>query len=80
MKPGDKVKCTADTFIFGRDVPKEYNSISLPKRMVEYTVREVVDTPFGRGIRLEEIKNPEIYHDKGGWQEPIFGTNRFDPA
>ena len=40
-------------------------------------MREVVETDYGDGLRLKEIVNKKIYHDKGGLQEPIFGVNRF---
>jgi hypothetical protein len=74
---GQKVKCIADKFDFGKYVPDEYHSIILPKKGETYTIRRVVITDFGIGLLLEEIENPEIYHVIGGNREPIFGSNRF---
>lgn len=80
MKKGDKVICIADKVIFDKHTPREYRSIELPKKRKLYTIREVVKNDYGTGIRLEEIKNPKIYHDQGGLQEPMFSTARFELA
>ena len=75
---GQKVRCIADKFDFNSSwMPKEYHDITLPKKGKYYTVRDVVITDFGVGLRLLEIVNPVIHHDIGGDREPIFGTNRF---
>jgi hypothetical protein len=74
---GQKVRCIADRFDFGKWTPIEYRDIILPKKGEIYTIRRVVTTEFGVGLLLEEIQNEEIHHDIGGVREPIFGTNRF---
>ena len=77
FKKDDAVICIADKFIFDKHTPFEYHYIELPKKNKIYIIRSVVNTDYGQGIRLKEIKNSKIWHDHGGWQEPIFGSNRF---
>lgn len=78
MQKGDKVICVNDQFNYNDpQIPKEYLTISVPVKGEEYTIREVVRTNYGIGIRLEEIKNKQIYHTVGGWQEPIFSVVKF---
>jgi hypothetical protein len=77
MEKGDKVYCINDKFVLDKNTPKEYRDIELPVKKKLYTIRKVVTNEYGTGFRLEEIKNPKIYHDKGGWEEPIFGEERF---
>ena len=50
----------------------------LPEKGQEYTIRKVVKTPYGKVLRLEEIKNKKFYFDNiEKHQEPIFGKYRF---
>ena len=74
---GQKVKCIADRFDFGKWTPIEYRDIILPKKGETYTIRRVIISDFGVGLLLEEIVNEELHHMIGGIREPIFGTNRF---
>lgn len=77
MKPGDKVLCIADKFVI-KDAPPEYKDAKYPKRLVEYTVDRLIYTPVGKAITLVEIKNKPIKHKDGTFEEPLFGTNRFE--
>jgi|GEM_PF-2540346 len=78
IKKGDTVYLQDDHFDFNqKGVPKEYKDIQTPKKNEPYTVRELVSTPDGVGIRLEEIVNNKIWHDVGGLQEPVFAIERF---
>lgn len=73
MKVGDKVRCIDDSYLWDKHTPKEYNSIDLPRKDFIYTIRNVV----GLGVRLVEIRNPIIWHDRGGNKEPSFSNARF---
>jgi hypothetical protein len=80
LKKGDKVKCINDEFDYtDPELPKEYRKITVPVEGKLYLIREVVDSQQGKGIRLEEINNKPIYHDRGrgGWHEPVFSPLRF---
>lgn len=79
LKPGDKVELIDDHWKFPQDkhVPREYANVTLPVKDEPYTVRENIETEIGRGIRLEEIVNKKIWHDRGGWQEPCFSPKKF---
>lgn len=77
MKVGDKIICMDDSYTLSAHVPKEYSDIERPKRGIEYTIREVVDTGYGLAVRLVEIVNKRVRHDVGGVQEPAFMLSRF---
>lgn len=81
FKKGDRVVCTIPFVINLNDktIPKAYRYITLPEKGKEYTVREVVTDQLGdEALRLEEVINPSIQHDKGGWQEPCFNPEKFE--
>jgi len=62
-------------------LPFKITDIKIPEKGKDYTVREVVETKYGVGIRLEEIKNPEFFfHDIKREEEPIFDIKKFQPA
>lgn len=78
MEVGHKLICVNATFdLSDSSIPREYKEIKIPYEGDEYTIRQVVNTEYGTGVRLEEIKNKEIHHDRGGLQEPIFSISRF---
>lgn len=77
MKNGDIVECIDGTFVSRRTDPFRADDLALPKYGHCYTIRQVVCTPHGQGLLLEEIVNPIYSHDVGGYQEPIFDTLRF---
>lgn len=76
MKKGAKVRCIADKYRHGREIPEGYK-VEIPMAYIEYTVRKYVRTPFGDIIYLEEIVNP-VFEQDGQMVEPGFGTNRFE--
>lgn len=81
FKQGDRVVCTMPFAINHSDktIPNEYKYITLPEQGKEYTVREVIKDQLGdEALRLEEIINKTIYHNKGGWQEPCFNPAKFE--
>ncbi len=77
MKRGDKIICIDDVFIFDKNTPEEYKIIKYPKKGIVYTIRNLINTGYGVGILLKEIKNPKINHDIGGEKEPVFMETRF---
>lgn len=77
FEKGMKVKCSTNDFPITPSQPEEYHDITFPKKGVIYTIRSVVYTRYGVGIRLEEIKNPEIHHSDVGFSEPTFSTIKF---
>lgn len=60
-----------------KELPPEYQNISVPEKDKEYTVRKVVQTERREALLLVEIVNPLIYHDIGGWKEPAFSAHKF---
>jgi len=81
LKIGDKVKCIDDYFIDEATNPFRVSELKLPKEGEVYTIRKVVETEYGRGIRLKEIVNKKYYFDDiHKEQEPIFGVDRFQIA
>lgn len=80
MKVGDKIVCMDDVFVFDHHAPKEYREMITPKRGIEYTIRDLVDTGYGLGVRLVEIVNKRVRHDIGGNQEPVFMLTRFQKS
>jgi hypothetical protein len=75
---GMRVRCTNGHFESRRTDPFDIGDISLPREGNIYTIREVVETAEGVGIRLLEVQNPQFRHDVGGTEEPCFGPNRFE--
>jgi len=75
---GDKVVCIDSSMQLHtveelrRDVP------NWVKQGQQYTIRDIVDSDFVVGVRLEEITNP-MRHFKliGKYMEPAFATFRF---
>ena len=77
MKRGDKVLCINGVFRARGTDPFSLKERNLPIEGKTYTVRDVVVTDYGVGLRLEEIINPLFWHDHGGEREPAFGKERF---
>jgi len=76
---GEKVKCIDDCFIDERTNPFKKSQLNLPIENEIYTIRQIIKTSFGIGIRLEEIKNDEFYFDNiRRYEEPIFDVYRFE--
>ena len=61
INKGDKVRCIDAKFFDGLPLPVDAEDIKLPEFGKIYTVRDVVKTKRGVGIRLEEIRNREFY-------------------
>jgi hypothetical protein len=81
MKTGQRIICIDDFFEDEDTNPFDVDELILPEAGREYTVREVVRTDYGIGLRLEEIRNEEYYFENVcEYQEPIFGKNRFSPV
>lgn len=75
---GDKVKCTNARFFNDSQLPFNAKDIKLPELGKIYTVRDVIKTKHGVGIRLKEIKNKKFFFDDiKKIREPIFATERF---
>ena len=80
VKVGEKVKCIDDCFVDEPTNPFRKSQLHLPVENEVYTIRQVVKTDYGVGIRLEEIKNSTFYFDNiKKYEEPIFGIYRFQP-
>lgn len=77
LEVGKLVRCIRGIARTRSTDPFSQDEISTPQRGQVYTIREVVRTNHGTGLRLEEIINREYYHAQGGWQEPCFDTRRF---
>ena len=78
FKRGDRIKCIDDHFVDEKTNPFKKSEITLPEKGKTYTIRSVIDTPYGDGLRLKEIKNKKFYFDNiQKYQEPIFSTERF---
>lgn len=80
MKKGDKVICTNGTFHSRSTDPFTKEQLNLPETGQVYTIREIVKTEEGPGIRLKEIVNNKFQHERGGLQEPAFDMKRFKPC
>lgn len=79
IKIGDKVNCTDDEFFDDHKLPYTAKEIKKPKDGKPYHIREIIDTGYGVGVRLKEIKNKEFYFDNiKQKQEPIFAIERFE--
>ncbi len=77
FKRGKRVLCIDGHFESRRTDPFNAEDIKKPREGEIYTIREVIDTGHGLGLRLMEIENVSYPHDKGGTQEPCFSTERF---
>jgi len=76
---GSLVRCVNDRFHDESTNPFKACDLNLPIEGENYTVRDVVDTPYGIGLRLTEIHNKSYYFDNiGEWKEPIFSTSKFE--
>lgn len=73
MKPGDLVLCEYEYNDLLR-YHLQLQGIQVPEFEQIYTVREVIDTPIGVFIWLEEFHNPSIV-DTGF--EPAFPVSQF---
>lgn len=79
MEKGQKVKCIADKFVDEPTNPFRASELNLPKKGKKYTIRDVIYTDYGTGIRLKEIKNRKYWFDDiAEEQEPIFDADRFE--
>ncbi len=75
---GVKLRCIDDHFVDENTNPFRKSELNLPKAGDIYTVREVMDTPYGIGLKLVEVTNKRYYFDNiRRYQEPIFSENRF---
>jgi len=78
LRIGDKIKCVNGKFHNESTNPFRLGDIQIPKKGSVYTVREVVETNYGTGLRLEEIKNRKFYFQNiKRFEEPIFIVARF---
>ncbi|MFZ3015949.1 MAG: hypothetical protein WA101_03090 [Minisyncoccia bacterium] len=74
IKVGSPVICLGGHIAPGTLFVKE---ITFPKQGNPYTIRELVHTKHGTGVRLNEIKNSPYYFSEGIYEEPIFGIETF---
>ncbi|MFP4656738.1 MAG: hypothetical protein ACLFNK_04130 [Candidatus Woesearchaeota archaeon] len=80
VEPGRKIRCIDDHFSSDKELPFEPEEINLPEKNELYTVREVIDTGHGIGLRLEEIDNERYWFGNvRRYEEPVFGIHRFEP-
>lgn len=78
LKEGDRVKCIDGHFKEEITGPFRISEIQTPLEGKLYFVREVVETLYGAGIRLEGIQNDSYYFGNiRRKEEPIFRQNRF---
>jgi hypothetical protein len=78
LKTGTKVICIDDHFEDVKTNPYKKSDITLPEKDKIYTIRKVVNTQYGVGVRLKEITNKEFYFQNiRGYEEPIFSEERF---
>jgi len=75
---GSLVLCIGTFGEPGSDLPFKKNEIEIPENGKNYTIREIVVTPYGTGVRLVEIKNPSFFFGNiKRHEEPIFGIEKF---
>lgn len=79
MQCGEKVRCINDVFTRRLTDPCSPTDFQCPQKGQIYTVRDVVHTKSGIGLRFEEIKNPLFWYDDSGEREPCFAQERFVP-
>jgi hypothetical protein len=76
---GDKVACIDDCFQDSKTNPFRIYELNLPVFGLVYTIREVIDTRYGQGIRLHEIRNKRFYYqDRRERLEPAFEVAKFE--
>jgi hypothetical protein len=77
---GKKVKCIDGLFeesLFLK-LPYTLEEIEVPIQGKDYTIREVIETPFGLCVLLNEIKNKTYYFlYENKIREPMFFIERF---
>lgn len=78
VRVGSEIMCCDDTFTARKTDPYTLDQISKPVRGQVYKVREIVETSYGPGLRLNEIINKKFFFDRGGLQEPVFSLDRFE--
>lgn len=79
MKNGTEVICVDDKFVDDPKNPFRPYEIKKPEKGKKYTIRKVVETKYGDGILLNEIKNRTFFFDDiSSHQEPIFNIKRFE--
>ena len=78
---GERVVCVDDFFA---EIESKLNAVinifdQLPRKVQEYTIREIVDMPLTgkQGVLLEEIVNKPVYFGSG-LMEPNFRINRLE--
>lgn len=75
---GIKVKCISNEFSnFSVDARKK-GEIKLPKKGINYTVKEIYSCNSQKYITVNEISNPHYFHNKtDGFVEPFFEIEKF---
>ena len=80
VEPGRVIRCIDDHFSSDSSLPFDPEELNLPETDRLYTIRDVVDTGYGVGIRLKEVKNKKYYFSNiNQYEEPVFGLERFEP-
>lgn len=77
FRVGKRVLCIDGTSRSRSTDPFRSEEIKKPRKGQVYTIREIIDTGYGIGLRLVEIENMSYHHTRGGMQEPCFSTDRF---
>lgn len=78
FKRGQKVLCVDGSAKKRLSDPFDPEDITIPEEGEIYTIRDVIFTKYGVGLRFEEIHNPIFQHAEGGYQEPCFLIGRFE--
>lgn len=79
IKPGDKVICVNDIFVDEITNPFVKKNLNLPLKNKSYTVKDVVKTKYGIGLRLVELENEKYYFSNVGQNlELTFDVSRFE--
>lgn len=74
------VLCIDAAFQDDEELPFSMDEIIKPQKNTQYTIKEVVETNFGVGVRLYGIKNEKFLFSKiQGYKEPLFCVERFEP-
>jgi len=74
MQPGSLVELVKDKWKVKNEM--WFEVITFPVKGVIYTVREIVKTSTGTGLRLEEIVNYD-FQFADGFSEPCFSVENF---
>lgn len=75
--PGTKVRCINGKYEWDKEHPVQATELNCPQEGQEYTIRKCVSTQREEGVLLEEVRNGQVFHSRGGWQEPVFALTRF---